>query len=209
MDSNWVAQCSNRKLKMHLWPVLPKKYVIKFVRANLSSVYLNERFNVPVLFITRNPYDVIFSQNRVKFPWLYNLEHFKEQKDLTKRLTDDYGFNWIDLENYSDIEKLALRWSIENKLIFNKVDSLPSNFKILKYEDLKSDINIFYNLCREFDLKPLKNIKEIYARPSSKTHPKSTVRTENKGKGKLSFLDSEKIRVILNKFNITEYDMPS
>jgi hypothetical protein len=208
VDSDWIAQCSNRKLKRHLWPILPKKYVVKFVRGNLGSVYLNERFKIPVLFITRNPYDVIFSQNRVKFPWLYNLEHFKKQKKITELLAENYDFNWLDVEHYSGIEKLALRWCIENKLVFNKESTLPSNFKILKYEDLKSDINIFYGLCKEFDLKPLENIEEIYTTPSSKTHRRSTIRTENKNKETLSLTDIEKIRVVLKRFDVNEYDMP-
>src|SRR5690554_2517705 len=37
VDSDWIGQISNRKYKMHLWPFIPEKYIIKFVRANLSA----------------------------------------------------------------------------------------------------------------------------------------------------------------------------
>src|SRR5690606_19122620 len=49
VDCNWIAQNSNRKFKRHLWPWLPKKYVIKYVRANLSAKYMNETFQIPVI----------------------------------------------------------------------------------------------------------------------------------------------------------------
>lgn len=76
VDNEWIAQLSNRKYKMHLLPFIPKKYVIKFVRANLSAKYMNENFKIPVIYIIRNPYDILASQQWVMFPWLYNLNHF-------------------------------------------------------------------------------------------------------------------------------------
>ena len=42
VDSDWIAQLSNRKWKRHLWPFIPKKYVIKFVRCNLAAHYLSD-----------------------------------------------------------------------------------------------------------------------------------------------------------------------
>mgnify|MGYP003671147525 CR=1 FL=1 len=76
VDSDWIAQISNRKWKRHLWPFIPKKYIIKFVRCNLSAHYMVERFKIPTVLIVRNPYDVLASQQRVKFPWLYDLNFF-------------------------------------------------------------------------------------------------------------------------------------
>ena len=51
VDCNWIAQNSNRRLKMHLWPCIPKKFIIKFVRCNLSAAYMNSTFNVPVIHV--------------------------------------------------------------------------------------------------------------------------------------------------------------
>ena len=76
VDCDWIAQNSNRSLKRHLWPFIPKKYIIKMVRGSLLAKYVNETYNIPVIHIIRNPHNVIRSQQRVKFPLLYNLDHF-------------------------------------------------------------------------------------------------------------------------------------
>src|SRR5690606_27664684 len=84
VDCDWIAQNSNRKFKRHLWPFVPKKFIIKFVRCNLSAHYINAEFDIPLIHIIRNPYDTIRSQQQVKFPWLYDLSHFAKQEKLVK-----------------------------------------------------------------------------------------------------------------------------
>lgn len=207
IDSDWIAQISNRKLKMHLWPVVPKKYVIKFVRCNLSAHFMSSYFEIPLLFITRNPYDVILSQNRVKFNWLYNLNHFKRQKPITEVLESKYNFSWDEADSYSEIEILSLRWCIENKVVFDLHED-NSNFKIVKYEDLKSDINLFYDLCKTYDLKPLSNLEELYSRPSSKTHPESNIKLGSKNVQNVDADSFESIKKILDRFNVDNYQIP-
>lgn len=202
IDNDWIAQISNRKFKMHLWPIIPKKYVIKFVRCNLSAHFMSSYFKIPLLFIMRNPYDVILSQNRVKFSWLYNLNHFKRQKLITEVLESKYNFSWDDADNYTVIEILTLRWCIENKVVFDLHETNNSNFKIVKYEDLKADINLFYNLCKTYNLKPLSNIGEIYSRPSSKTHPNSEIRDMSKVRNEMNEQALSQIDSVLKRFNI-------
>ena len=208
IDSDWIAQISNRKLKMHLWPVVPKKYVIKFVRCNLSAHFMSSYFEIPLLFITRNPYDVILSQNRVKFNWLYNLNHFKHQKPITEVLESKYNFSWDEADGYSEIETLSLRWCIENKVVFDLHEADNSNLKIVKYEDLKSDINLFYDLCKTYDLKPLSNLEELYSRPSSKTHPESNIKSGSKNVQNVDADSFEIIKKTLDRFNVDNYQIP-
>jgi len=205
VDNDWIAQCSNRKYKMHLWSFIPKKYVIKFVRGNLSSVFMNAHFNIPTLFIIRNPYDVIFSQNRVKFPWLYDLSHFMKQDELSLFLKENYSFNWGNFENYTEIQKLTIRWCIENQVVLDKNKAVNDNFKILRYEALKSDINMYYSICEAFNIKPLSNIKEVYNRPSSKTHPKSNIRGVQQKTKRFELRDIKEINKILDNFNVDFY----
>lgn len=207
VDSDWIGQISNRKFKMHLWPYLPKKYIIKFVRGNLFAPFINSHFKIPVLFIIRNPYDVIASQNRVKFAWLYDLSYFKNHKDLSSILEQKYDFSWNELDRYSDIQKLALRWCIENKVVFDIHEISNPSFRILKYEDLKNNINLFLSICKEFNLKPLDNITTIYNRPSSKTHPKSNIRTNESSGSLLGDENTIEINAILHKFKIARYTL--
>lgn len=205
VDNDWIAQCSDRRYKMHLLPFIPKKYIIKFVRANLAAVAINATFKIPVVHIIRNPYEVLYSQQRVKFPWLYNLEHFKAQEALVRLLKDHYGFDLLAQKNYSDLELLTIRWCIENVIPIHLKPATSDNYKIIKYEDLYKDIGVFYQLCKEFDLEPLKNIEDIYSKPSSKTHPKSSIRGNTKSK--LSFSDDEnkQVAAILNVFKANFY----
>jgi len=208
IDNDWIAQISNRNFKMHLWPYIPKKYIIKFVRCNLSTHFMSSHFNIPVLFIIRNPYDVIVSQNRVKFNWLYNLNHFKRQKPISEVLDLKYNFNWNEVDTYTEIEILALRWCLENKVVFDLHETDNSNFTIVKYEALKRNINLFYDLCKTYDLKPLSNIEELYGRPSSKTHPDSNVKSGHENIHN-AYTDSfESIKKILDRFNVDNYQIP-
>jgi hypothetical protein len=206
VDCDWIAQISNRKFKMHLWPFLPKMYIIKFVRGNLSTPFINSFFKIPVLFIIRNPYDVIASQARVKFPWLYDLNHFKNQVKLNAFLEKEYDFFWSDLEKYTDHQVLTIRWCIENKVIFDLHDITNSSFRILEYEDLKNNLDLFLNISSEFNLKPLDDISKVYSKPSSKTHPKSNIRG-NDNNDNLSPLEKSEINVILKKFKISRYPL--
>lgn len=203
VDCDWIGQLSNRKFKRHLWPFLPKMYVIKFVRGNLSATFLSSYFNIPTLFIVRNPYDVVFSQNRVKFPWLYNFDHFKKQKELGIILKKRNNFDWNELNTFTDIQKLTLRWVIENEVAIELHSKESSKFKFLKYETLKSDISLFYKLCEEFNLQPLENLEAIYIRPSSKTHSKSNFRKNNGTK--LDEKTIEEINSILIRFDAKLY----
>ena len=175
VDSDWIGQISNRKYKMHLWPFVPKKYIIKFVRANLSAKYINETFKIPVIHIIRNPYDVLTSQQRVKFPWLYNLDYFKNQPDLVALVEEQFNFDLHRTEALSPLEILTVRWCIENVLPLQVWEPNKYKHRILKYEDFRNDIRVFLEFCKEFNIEPLPNIEKEYERPSSKTHPKSNV----------------------------------
>lgn len=206
VDNDWIAQCSNRRFKMHLWPLIPKKFIIKFVRVNLAAMAMHTAFNIPVIHIIRNPYDVLHSQQRVKFPWLYNLEHFKSQQDLVKLIQNTYGLDLNEPKEYTPLEVLTIRWCIENAVPLHLQQAESTNYKVLKYEDLYNDINVFLDLCKELDLEPLKNIEEVYKRPSSKTHPRSTIRGGDKPKQKFNESEYAVINDILKVFHVDFYD---
>ena len=206
VDSDWIGQISNRKYKMHLWPFIPKKYIIKFVRANLSAKYLNENFKVPLIHIIRNPYDVLASQQRVKFPWLYNLEHFKQQKDLVQVVKENFNFDLIeDTKSITPLGVLTVRWCLENVLPLQILEPYQYKHRIIKYEDLRTDIELFLELCIEFQIEPLTNIEKEYQRPSSKTHPKSAIITKEKNTLRLTVEELEEINNLLDIFNCKLY----
>ncbi|MAZ72119.1 MAG: sulfotransferase family protein [Flavobacteriaceae bacterium] len=205
VDNNWIAQNSNRKWKRHLWPLIPKKFIIKFVRCNLAAHYMNQIFGIPVVHIIRNPYEVLHSQQRVNFPWLYDLRRFANDKKLVAVLQKEFNFQFKPLENYTEIEKLALRWSIENVVPVTIQQTENLNYRIIKHEDLRNNLELFLELCKDFNLKPLPNIAEEYKKPSSKTHPKSVIRDEEAVFKKFSSEELSAINRILDTFAVTMY----
>lgn len=206
VDNDWIAQSSNRKFKRHLWPIIPKKYIIKFVRCNLSAKYINEHFNMPLIHLVRNPYDVINSQQRVKFPWLFNLEHFKKQENLVALINENFGFDLNAKNNLEQVEILTLRWCIENMIPLNVQEPRKYKTQLIKHEDLRKDVNQFVDLCKNFDLEPVKNINKAYKRPSTKAHPNSSVRVDKQMQKKLDRDNLQKINAILDKFNFELYE---
>ncbi len=204
IDSDWIGQNSNRKFKMHLWPFLPKKYIIKFIRANLALAYLIEKFNIPIIFLIRNPYDVIASQNRVKFPWLYDLSIFQNQKELVDLIFEKTGID-ICTNSFSDIEILAVRWCIENVVPLKYQKLELERLKIVKYEDLKGNFNLFEEICNDFSIDIAPNMEALYTRPSSKTHPKSSIRSGKSLGNLLSESDRAKAKRILERFKLDFY----
>ncbi|MEZ4802532.1 MAG: sulfotransferase family protein [Gelidibacter sp.] len=203
VNSDWIAQLSNRKWKRHLWPVIPKKFIIKFVRCNLAASYFSEFFDIPVIFIIRNPYDVIASQRRVQFPWLYDLHWFKHQNELCDVIHENYNFDLRFEKEKSDFEILCLRWCIENS-----VPLLGENkkFEIFKYEEIKDDINVFLKICETYNLKPLANINSVFKKPSSKTHKFSEINTGIASKRGFSSEEYKILNHYLDIFKIHIYE---
>lgn len=205
VDSDWIAQNSNRKFKMHLWPIIPKKFVVKFVRGNLLAHYVQQKYNIPVLHFIRNPYDVITSQRKVKFPWLDDLSKFASQQPLLDLLDSEFN---IDLEKHIEltyIEKLTMRWCIENVLPLEVFESYSNNATIVRYETLFSKVSMFYDLCEELNLEPAHNVLDYYNSPSSKTNPEINVLKGNKASHALTDSEILKINAILDSFKTELY----
>ena len=166
---------------------------------------MNETFQIPVIHIIRNPYDVIASQQRVKFHWLYNLQHFKDQKNLVGFVKEKFDFDLLDTKSLNDIEVLALRWCLENVLPLQAWEPYQYKHRIVKHEDLRNDLHVFIDLCNEFNIEPLANIEKEYIRPSSKTHPKSNIIDITRTDKKFTSEEMIKISTILKIFECELY----
>lgn len=205
VDSDWIAQNSNRTFKRHLWPFIPKKFIIKFVRTNLSAKYMNEAFQIPVIHLLRNPYDVIQSQLMVNFPWLMDLGHFASQPKLVTLIKDRFQMDITNYERFSKIELLTIRWCIENVIPLEVLKPYRYNAAVIKYEDLVDDIQVFYAICQQFNIEYIDSIEEIYKMPSTKTHPNSAIITKANDKTSFTSEESGQIQHILDTFDTQLY----
>lgn len=205
IDSDWIAQNSNRKWKRHLWPGIPKKFVIKFVRTNLMAKHMEQEFGIPVVHILRNPYHTIASQHRVKFPWLYDLSHFEKQEKLVAFVAATFHFDMKQMGSFSAIEKLAVRWCLENVIPIEILKVEGEHYKVVKHEDLRADSTVFKELCNQFQLQPIDHLEKAYRSPSSKTHPKSEVISKEKNTNLFSAKEYQQINKILEIFQTQLY----
>lgn len=205
VDNDWIAQCSNRKFKRHLWPFLPKKIIIKFVRANLAAHFMNEHFKIPIIHLLRNPYDVLHSQQRVGFPWLYNLNHFQEQEGFMELVNSKFNIDIKETSKYTELETLCIRWCLENVIPLQEGPSYSYNGKIVRHEDLRNDINLFFELSNYFHLQPIPDLAKKYNEPSSKTHPRSEIRGSAENSAKFTKKELKEINTILDIFRCELY----
>lgn len=200
VDCNWIAQNSNRKYKMHLWPFIPKKFIIKCIRLNLSCLYLNDVLHIPTVFIIRHPMEVIQSQKRVNFPWLYDFSYFLNQTHLVKLIQTEFNYDLTLINSKCNTEKLAVRWCLENVIPLQIEQRPKQNFHLIKHEDLRADINIYKNLCSTLNLEVVDNIEEEYIKPSTKTHPKSSIRGKEDQRIFVKYDEKQLIKQILMQF---------
>lgn len=166
---------------------------------------MNETFQIPVLHIIRNPYDVLASQQRVKFPWLYDLKYFKQQVDLVNLVQQRFNFDINKTDSYNNLEILTIRWCLENVLPLQVFEPYQYKHRIVRYEDLRKDLSLFLDICKEFDLKPLDNIEREYTRPSSKIHPRSSIIDPTNKDKKFNEEERGQISRILNVFKCDLY----
>ncbi len=201
IDNDWIAQHSFRKFKIHLWPFLTKFYIIKLIRSNLAIEYLLKNIQVPVIKIVRNPESVLLSQLRVKFPWLFELNHFAANEELFKYVLANAQ---IDLsEKYDEFESLVIRWAIENAL-FPAIDGVP----LYRYEDLSSNYSLVGEVMKNAGMVIPSDLNYRLSRPSSKTHPRSVIRNKHKeSEKKMTELQKSTMKAILSKFPNNPYPL--
>ena len=205
VDCDWIAQNSNRQFKRHLWPWIPKKFIIKFVRANLLAHYMHASFEIPIIHLIRNPYEVIKSQQRVKFPWLYDLSRFANQEKLKQVIFREFQYDISNYKNLSELEILTLRWCIENVIPLEVLEANTNQVTVIRYEDLFSNIQVFYDLCKRFQIEPISDLQRYYKQPSTKTHPKSMIRQADTLKKDWSDFELNQIKGILDIFKTELY----
>ena len=118
----------------------PRRYLIKFVRANLLLGYLYHNFQPKIIFMLRHPCAVIESRMRVGFPAepSYLLKQKALVEDYLAECADDIASVQPDT-----LEAHAICWAVENSIAIKQLETIPHIF--VYYEDL------FMNPATELD----------------------------------------------------------
>jgi len=175
IDSEWIAQHSNRRFRVHRWRWWPKVRIVKIIRGNLlipaiRSIYGN---SLPILVLMRHPGAVVDSFMRVKFPWAFDITTLLDQREFSKIY--DIPFNYLQQIAKDPVGIIMARWLIENLYLFQHAENLNCN--ICFYEDLVRDpVREISYLCKSLDIEVFKDLAEKARKPSVTTHPRSHIR---------------------------------
>ena len=131
----------------HHWNMLPvapgiyRRRVIKAVRANLLLAHVAERWpRVPILWLQRHPLEVVNSQLRMchetqwEFDW--RADHVLRQPTLMRDWLQPFEPQIRGAESL--VERLAVRWSVENYVAHVQTRALPSVVR-LSFHALRAD----------------------------------------------------------------------
>jgi hypothetical protein len=179
IDSNWIAQSSNRKYRMHRWRFWPKVRICKDIRSNLFIPAYRALFGstLPIVVLMRHPGAVIESFLRVKFPWAADLSQLLQQTAFAER----YHLPLAALQrcNHSDVEKVTVRWVLENGYLLQHGAALGVH--LLFYEDLlASPVTTIHALCTRIGIEPVEKLPQLTSQPSYTTHAHSPLHAEGR-----------------------------
>lgn len=174
INSKWIAQGSNRKFRMHRWRFWPKVRICKDIRSNLFIPAYRAifGFDLPIIVLMRHPGAVVESFLRVKFPWAFDVSRLLQQGAFQEM----YGIPLKKLQAVagSDVEKLMVRWVVENGYLLANADHLKIH--IVYYEDLRvNPVNQIKRICRKVGIDVVDNLAELVSKPSYTTHPQSAI----------------------------------
>jgi len=172
IDSNWIAQHSNRRLRMHRWRWWPKARIIKIIRGNLLIPAIRSIYgmSLPIVVLMRHPGAVVDSFFRVKFPWAFNISTLLAQSEFFS--TYNIPLAYFKEIAIDPVGVIMARWLIENLFLLRHAKRL--NCKIVFYEDLVEDpVRQIGDLCESLDIAVYKNLEGKSSKPSVTTHPRS------------------------------------
>ncbi len=109
-----------------------KNRVVKLINGNLLLEWLQENFDVSIIFVIRHPCAVVASQK--KMGWASGLDCFTQQK----KLVNDYLNPFLPLvDSVNNLtENFTLRWCIENYVPLTQARKGRINIIPLFYEDI-------------------------------------------------------------------------
>ena len=175
-----------------------KHRVIKFIKANLMVEYLQQNFDVNIIYLIRHPCAVISSQR--KMGWNTKMDRVLSQKNLIEKYDD---VRELILSANKEIEKLTVLWCIENSLILNQIRNKRINVVFATYEDIVLNPEGELRRILLESLYPGKVVDRIISRMKRRMPPQD--KSIYKWKSKINNEEKHLIINIVKEFNISLY----
>lgn len=176
--------------------------VLKLIRAHFMIAWLKKNISSKIIYIIRNPIQVVSSQNARGDSWLPD-----RRIDLIMRnscLSKNYAnlLQFYNRPNTTKLEKLSIIWIIENCSAL--ATCIEKDIAYYWYEDLRNgDDSSWKSLCKDAGLNkiPSSALRKV---PSSMALPLT-------GQAKLSNKSKNEIQNVLRIFasSLKEYKLPS
>lgn len=180
INNSWINRY-NRK-------VICDRRLIKAVRANLLVEYIRTEYpTLPIIYLIRNPYDVVASRINMNFD-ARDIFQVLDQTSFLKKYYSDIDREELMKKLDSKEAKHAALWCIENRYLLQSLSRL--NLHLLHYENIIGKVVSIEN-------NRVSLIKKE-SKPSASSSPRKSY--------KLSNVEKNNITNVLKLFKMTDYN---
>lgn len=191
----WM-QFTKRLANTYYWRSYQEPFV-KLIRANLMVAWISKHIDSRVLYVIRNPFDVVASQ-------LEHIDHWTPDPILEKLyqnqlISDRFAHLKYIAANKSECftKKLALIWGIQNKIGLEQCRSVGTH--IVAYEDLvNNNANSWDTVAFSLDVR-------LPSRGNLKVASQQTWNKPEGDKKRLSKYDQDCIEGVISQIGLEEY----
>lgn len=190
-------------------PQIYRKRVIKDIRANLMLPWLAKTWpGMKVVFVIRNPAKVVDSMiERTSEGW--GFDWTKDEVLSQPELMRDYLNPFLDLIEQAEtqVERLALRWCIENYVPLKQISALP-NVMVVRYEELAGNASVWESIQSHIGWSGWSKNKlagQIGRRSHTSSHRRPLNGNHDDAFLHLNASDRDTIRRYAERFGLEEY----
>lgn len=205
IDSIFGGRIRSPWIDQEVQPGIYGRRLIKDIRANLMLAFMARTWpGLKICFIIRNPVMVIDSMMaKNKDGWMFDWmpSHALDQPRLMQDWLNPFQ---KDIERgETQVERLALRWCVENYIPLQQIQDL-NNVLTIRYEDLVSDIKLWDKVAAHvgYDNWDSNKVLEYVGKPS---HTSSLSLHSRESPRCLQPNEIDAIRSVVERFGLGQY----
>jgi len=187
VDKILTGQINNRWVNRYNRKIRSNKRLIKAVRANLLVEHIRAKYpTLPIIYLVRNPYDVVASRINMNFDAL-DIYQVLDQIPFLAKYYSDIKLDRLSKKIESKEGKHTALWCLENRFLLQLQAQFDLQF--LRYESL-------IGMSVTFQKEEIK-LTKIASKPSASASPKAAYH--------LSQSERKNIKEVLKLFAMDDY----